>query len=67
MKERDDRTPLRCVIDVDDVDCGGERHGAKPGRSSPNKVPFIAAHSCNVGSHPNGLRIEKVAGFCNFI
>ena len=43
MKERDDQTPLGGVIEVDDAYWGGERHGAKPGRGSPNKVPFIAA------------------------
>ena len=63
MKERDDQTPLSGVIEVDDADWGGERHGAKPGRGSPNKVPFIAALSCNAEGHPIGLRLGKVAGF----
>jgi predicted RNA-binding Zn-ribbon protein involved in translation (DUF1610 family) len=63
MKERDDQTPLSGVIEVDDADWGGERHGAKPGRGSPNKVPFIAALSCNDEGHPIGLRLGQVAGF----
>ena len=40
MKERDDRTPLGGVIEVDDADWGGERHGATPGRGSPSKGEF---------------------------
>ncbi len=63
MKERDDQTPLGGVIEVDDAYWGGERHGAKPGRGSPNKVPFIAALSCTAAGHPIGLRLGKVAGF----
>lgn len=63
MKERDDQTPLDGVIEVDDADWGGERHGAKPGRGSPNKVPFIAALACNDKGHPMKLRLGKVAGF----
>lgn len=63
MKERDDHTPLGGVIEVDDAYWGGERHGAQPGRGSPNKVPFIAALSCNDAGHPISLRLGKVAGF----
>lgn len=63
MKERDDQTPLGGVIEVDDAYWGGDRHGAKPGRGSPNKVAFIAALSCNDAGHPIGLRLGKVAGF----
>lgn len=63
MKERDDQTPLSGIIEVDDAYWGGERHGAKPGRGSPNKVPFIAALSCNHEGHPIGLRLGKVTGF----
>jgi hypothetical protein len=63
MKERDDQTPLGGVIAVDDAYWGGERHGAKPGRGSPNKVPFIAALSSNDEGRPIGLRLGKVAGF----
>jgi len=63
MKERDDQTPLSGVIEVDDAYWGGERHGAKPGRGSPNKVPFIAALACNEEGHPIRLCLGKVAGF----
>jgi hypothetical protein len=63
MKERDDQTPLSGVIEVDDAYWGGEHHGGKRGRGSPNKVPFIAALSCDEDNHPIGLRLGKVAGF----
>jgi len=63
MKERDDQTRLKGVIEVDDTYWGGERHGAKPGRGSPNKIPFIAALSCNEEGHPIELCLGKVAGF----
>lgn len=63
MKERDDQTPLSGIIEVDDAYWGGERHGAKPGRGSPNKVPFIAALACNAEGHPLRLCLGKVAGF----
>jgi hypothetical protein len=55
--------PLRGVIEVDDAYWGGERHDAKPGRGSPNKVPFIVALARNHDGHPLGLRMGKVAGF----
>jgi len=35
--------PRTWRIEIDDAYLGGERHGAKPGRGSPNKVSFIAA------------------------
>jgi hypothetical protein len=63
MKEQDNQTPLSGVIEVDDAYWGGERHGAKSGRGSPNKVPFIAALPCDEDGHPIGLRLGKVAGF----
>ena len=40
-----------------------ERDDAKPGRGSPNKVPFIASLACNHEGHPIALRLGKVAGF----
>jgi hypothetical protein len=63
MKERDDARRLCGVIQVDDAYWGGERHDAKPGRGSPNKVPFIASLACNHEGHPIALRLGKVAGF----
>lgn len=63
MQERDDQTPLSGVIEVDDAYWGGEHHGGKRGRGSPNKVAFIAALSCNQDNHPISLRLGTVAGF----
>ena len=63
MKERDDHTPLGGVIEVDDADWGGERHGAKPGRGSPNQLPFIAALSCNDEGHPICRASAQSPGF----
>ncbi|MDJ0805513.1 MAG: IS1595 family transposase [Gammaproteobacteria bacterium] len=63
MKETDDRRPLHGVIQLDDVYWGGERHGDKPGRGSPNKVPFVAAVATNLEGHPIAMRMSKVEGF----
>ena len=30
-------------VDIDDAYLGGEVHGGKPGRGSPDKVAFVAA------------------------
>jgi len=63
MKERDDRRPLTGVIQLDDVYWGGEHHGGKTGRGSPNKAPFVAAVATNVEGHPIAMRMSKVEGF----
>ena len=63
MKETDDRRPLHGVIQLDDVYWGGERRGDKPGRGSPNKVPFVAAVATNLEGHPIAMRMSKVEGF----
>jgi transposase-like protein len=66
MKERDGQRPLRGVIQLDDAYWGGERRGAKPGRGSPNKVPFVAAVATNDEGHvtdrPNGATHDRVNG-----
>ena len=63
MKETDDRRPLHGIIQLDDVYWGGERRGDKPGRGSPNKVPFVAAVATNLEGHPIAMRMSKVEGF----
>ena len=63
MKERDDRRPLTGVIQLGDVYWGGEHHGDKTGRGSPNKVPFVAAVATNSEGHPIAMRMSKVKGF----
>jgi hypothetical protein len=63
MLERDaDRQPTG-VIEIDDVDRGGEVHGETPGRGSPNKTPFFAAVAENHEGHPIALRMRAVEGF----
>jgi len=54
---------LRGIVQLDDVYWGGERRGDKPGRGSPNKVPFPAAVATNGEGHPTTLRTSKLEGF----
>jgi len=63
MLERDAGRKLSGIIQLDDVYWGGERRGAKPGRGSPNKVPFIAAVATNQEGHPIALRMSRLSGF----
>jgi len=63
MKERDDSKSLSGTIQLDDVYWGGERHGGKPGRGSPNKTPFVAAVSVNEEGHPIAMNMNVVKGF----
>jgi transposase-like protein len=43
MFQREESRQLTGRIEIDDAYLGGEVHGGKAGRGSPNKVPFIAA------------------------
>lgn len=43
MLQREATRELTGRVEIDDVYLGGEYHGGKPGRGSPNKVPFVAA------------------------
>jgi hypothetical protein len=43
MLEREQDRQLTGRVEIDDAYLGGEHHGGKAGRGSPNKVPFIAA------------------------
>jgi hypothetical protein len=63
MKEQDDNQPISGFIQIDDAYWGGEFHGGKPGRGSPNKVPFIAAVSTNEDQHPIAIKFSKLNGF----
>lgn len=49
-------------VEIDDAYLGGELPGAKPGRGSPNKVPFVAAVE-TVGGRPVAVRFDPVADF----
>lgn len=63
MKERDDSKVLTGIIQLDDVYWGGEHHGGKRGRGSPNKTPFVAAVSVNDKGHPISMNMNVVEGF----
>ena len=63
MMERDAGRKLSGIIQLDDVYWGGECRGAKPGRGSPNKVPFIAAVATNPEGHPIAMRLSRLSGF----
>ena len=43
MFEREESRQLTGRVEIDDAYLGGEHHGGKPGRGSPNKTPFVAA------------------------
>lgn len=43
MRQREDGRQLSGRVEIDDAYLGGEHHGGKPGRGSPNKVAFVAA------------------------
>ena len=43
MVEREQGRQLTGRVEIDDAYLGGEVHGGKAGRGSPNKVPFVAA------------------------
>lgn len=43
MFEREECRQLTGRVEIDDAYLGGEHHGGKPGRGSPNKTPFVAA------------------------
>lgn len=63
MKERDDRKPLKGIIQLDDVYWGGERRGGKRGRGSENKTSFVAAVALNEELHPIAMNFTVVKGF----
>ncbi len=51
------------AVQLDDAYLGGERSGARPGRGSENKVPFVAAVSMNDGGQPVRLKLDIVSSF----
>ena len=63
MRERDDDRALSGIVQMDDADWGGERHGDGTGRGSPGKTPFVAAVACTPQGHPLRMRMDVVAGF----
>jgi transposase-like protein len=43
MRQRESGRQLSGRVEIDDAFLGGEISGGKPGRGSPNKIPFVAA------------------------
>jgi transposase-like protein len=52
MVEREATRRLTGRVEIDDAYLGGEVHGGKPGRGSPNKVPFVAAVQTTESGQP---------------
>ena len=51
------------AVQIDDAYLDGERGGAKAGRGSKNKVPFVAAISLTEDEHPLRVKLSPVPGF----
>jgi hypothetical protein len=43
MSQREQWRQLTGRVEIDDSYLGGQVHGSKPGRGSPNKISFVAA------------------------
>ena len=52
MARREKSRQLTGRVEIDDAYLGGEIQGGKPGRGSPNKVPFVAAVQTTEAGHP---------------
>ena len=65
MLERDAAKQLTGRIEIDDAYVGGERTGAKRGRGSPGKTPFVAAVETAPDGKPSRLKLRRVGAFCN--
>lgn len=52
MRVREDARQLTGQVEIDDAYLGGEVHGGKAGRGSPNKVPFVAAVQTTESGQP---------------
>jgi transposase-like protein len=62
MARRDTEQPLDGFVQLDDAYLGGERPGST-GRGSKNKVPFVAAVTCNEAGHPLRIKVSPVPAF----
>lgn len=60
---QDSTDRLSGVVQLDDAYLGGERAGGKLGRSSENKVPFVAVVSLNKQGLPMYFKLNLVRGF----
>lgn len=52
MLQREQSRQLTGRVEIDDSYLGGEVHGGKAGRGSPNKVPFVAAVQTTESGQP---------------
>ena len=52
MRLREESRQLTGRVEIDDAYLGGEHHGGKPGRGSPNKVSFVAAVQTTESGRP---------------
>jgi transposase-like protein len=62
MQEQEQSRELSGRVEIDDAYLGGERKG-KPGRGSPNKVPFVAAVQTTEDGRPLYVRFDCVQRF----
>ena len=63
MKEREDESPLKGLIPLDDAYWGGRSQGGKRGRGANKKTPFVAAVATNEAGHPRSMRLSWLKGF----
>jgi transposase-like protein len=61
MRLREQSRQLTGRIEIDDAYLGGEVQGAKAGRGSPNKVPFVAAVQTTQSGQPIFLCLSQRA------
>jgi transposase-like protein len=59
MRQRELPRQLTGRVEVDDAYLGGEIHGAKAGRGSPNKVAFVAAVQTTESGEPVYMCLSK--------
>ena len=52
MVDREQWRQLTGRVEIDDAYLGGEVHGGKAGRGSPNKIPFVAAVQTTESGQP---------------
>jgi len=62
MKESDDKQPISGIIQLDDIDWGGERRSGKLDRGAAGKTPFVAAVTLDKEGHPIKMRRTVLTG-----
>ena len=59
MLDREKGRQLTGRVEIDDAYLGGEHHGGKPGRGSPNKVSFVAAVQTTESGAPQLMCLSR--------